>query len=42
MQIEHTENHGWLLVNINTRILPDNTTKTPLLHGVIEAEFLFS
>jgi hypothetical protein len=41
-QIEHTDNCGWLLANANARILSDNTTKTPLLHGVVEAEFLFS
>lgn len=37
-----TSNFAWLVRNVTGRIIPDNTTKTPLLHGVIEAEFLFS
>ena len=40
--LEHTNNFGWLLTSIDTRILPDTTTKQPLLHGVIEAVFKFS
>ena len=38
----NTKNHSWQALNINQRIFADNTTKTPLLHGVIEADFLFS
>lgn len=41
-RLEHTENFGWLVVNMNQRIIPDNTTKTPLLHGLLEVEFKFS
>lgn len=41
-QIERTNNFAWDLRNITQRIIPDNTTKTPLLHGVIEAEYKFS
>ena len=40
--VEHTANYKWLCRNITQRIIPDNTTKQPLLHGVIEAEFKFS
>lgn len=40
--IDHTENFAWSVRDINQRILADNTTKTPLLHGVIEVEFKFS
>ena len=40
--LEHTENFAWMIQNINQRILPDNTTKTPLLHGLLEVEFKFS
>lgn len=40
--IERTTNFAWVMRNINSRILADNTTKTPLLHGVIEADCLFS
>ena len=39
---EHTENFAWMIQNVNQRILPDKTTKTPLLHGVLELEFKFS
>ncbi|MFR4251205.1 MAG: hypothetical protein ACLUR9_06035 [Christensenellales bacterium] len=41
-KIDHTSNFAWSVLDINQRILPENTTKTPLLHGVIEAEFKFS
>ena len=41
-QLEHTNNFGWLLVSADTQILPDTTTKQPLLHGVLEAVFRFS
>lgn len=41
-KIDHTANFAWAVKIPNQRIFPDNTTKTPLLHGVIEAEFSFS
>lgn len=41
-KLEHTENFAWMIRNINQRILPDNTTRTPLLHGLLEVEFKFS
>lgn len=41
-KLEHTENFAWMIQNVNQRILPDKTTKTPLLHGVLELEFKFS
>lgn len=41
-RLEHTENFAWMIRNINQRIIPDNTTKTPLLHGLLEVEFKFS
>ena len=41
-RLEKTGNFDWILTSINTRILPDTTTKQPLLHGVIEAVFKFS
>ena len=41
-RLEHTENFAWMVRNINQRVLPDNTTKTPLLHGLLEVEFKFS
>ena len=39
--ITQTTNFSWCVRNINQHILPDNTTKTPLLHGVINADFSF-
>ena len=41
-QIGRTANFAWSVRNINQRIVPDNTTKTPLLHGILEVEFKFS
>lgn len=41
-KLEHTENFAWMIQNINQQILSDNTTKTPLLHGLLEVEFKFS
>lgn len=40
--IAKTSSYAWVMRNINGRIITDNTTKTPLLHGVFEAECLFS
>lgn len=40
-RMRDTDNFTWLLKNVSQRILPDNTTKEPLLHGIIEAEFKF-
>ena len=40
--LERTPNFKWDLRNITQRIIPDTTTKTPLLQGVIEAELYFS
>ena len=41
-QLKHTENFAWMVWDMNQRILSDNTTKTPLLHGLLEVEFKFS
>ena len=41
-QTEHTDSYAWMSKNITDRIIPDNTTKKPLLHGVIEGNFYFS
>lgn len=40
--IGHTNSYAWLFRNFNSRILPDKTTQSPLLHGVLEVEGLFS
>lgn len=41
-KLEHTENFAWMVRDVNQRILSDNTTKTPLLHGLLKVEFKFS
>lgn len=41
-KIDHTGNFSWIVRNISSRIFPDNTTKTPLLHGVVNVELKFS
>ena len=40
--IGKTANYSWHFRNPSQRIFADTTTKTPLLHGVIEADFYFS
>lgn len=41
-QTEKTNGFSWLVQSVNTQIIPDNTTKTPLLHGVVDAGLKFS
>lgn len=41
-EIGHTANFAWTVRNISQQIFPDTTTKTPLLHGVLNVEFYFS
>lgn len=41
-KLERTDNFAWDVRNVNQRILPDKTTKQPLLHGLLEIEFSFS
>lgn len=40
--ITKTSNFAWMIRNVNSQILEDNTTRTPLLHGIVEAACLFS
>lgn len=40
--IDHTDNFAWSVREMNQRILNDDTTKAPLLHGVLEAGVAFS
>lgn len=39
--VRNTDNFLWCLKNMEQRILPDDTAKSPLLHGILEAEFKF-
>lgn len=41
-KISKTANFSWSVRNISQRIIPDNTTASPLLHGLLEVEFYFS
>lgn len=41
-RLDHTENFAWMVRNADQRILADNTTNVPLMHGRLEAEFKFS
>lgn len=40
--IEHTEHYAWNMQRPTQGILPDNTTKQPLLMGILEVGFKFS
>lgn len=40
--IEHTDNFAWNVLNVSQQIIPDNTTSTPLLHGVLDVEWKFN
>jgi hypothetical protein len=40
--LQKTGRYSWGVRGITQNIFPDTTTRTPLLHGVFEAEFLFS
>jgi len=40
-QLDYTASYAWDLRQVDQRILTDTTTKTPLLHGVLELEFKF-
>ena len=42
LSITKTENFTWVATSPLERIMPDNTTKTPLLHGIVEAEYIHS
>lgn len=38
----HTANYAWFVRNVSSRILEDKTTTTPLMHGVMQADCVFS
>ncbi len=41
-QTEKTKGFSWLVQSVEGQIIPDNTTKTPLLHGIVTARAIFS
>ena len=40
--LRYTQRFAWCVSGVEQRILADTSTKTPLLHGVLELEFQFS
>lgn len=40
--IDNTNGYKWLLTGMEQDIVQDNTTKSPLLHGILEPTFKFS
>lgn len=40
--LAYTESFAWTVKGVNQRIISDNTTGIPLLHGIIEIEFYFT
>ena len=40
--VNKTKGYSWLVQSCETRIIPDNTTKAPLLHGIVDAGLKFS
>lgn len=41
-RIDRTTNFTWDVRNISQRIIPDNTTSTPLLHAILDVEWKFN
>lgn len=41
-KLEKTNNFSWFVSSVSQRILHDNTTSQPLLHGILSVEFSFS
>lgn len=42
VEADGTAAYGWVVEDMSQRILTDTTTKTPLLHGVVEATLYFN
>lgn len=40
--LEETANWSWQIRQVDSQILPDNTTSTPLLHGVVDLKYQYS
>lgn len=40
--LKSTKNFSWFCRDVDQQIMPDNTTNTPLLHGVLDITFQFS
>lgn len=41
-QTQKTKSFSWLIQSVESQIIPDKTTKTPLLHGIVTARAIFS
>lgn len=40
-QLSATPGYGWCLSGSDEQVIPDNTTKEPLMHGVLSFEFKY-
>lgn len=40
--LEYTDSYAWMVKNVTQNIIPDNTTKQPLMHGILQGDFYFS
>lgn len=40
--VDKTKGYSWLVQSVDSNIIPDKTTKTPLLHGYVNAGLKFS
>lgn len=39
---EKTSSYSWIVQSVESRIIPDDTTNKPLLHGIVDAGLKFS
>ena len=40
-RLQRTQSYAWSVRNVTSRIINDTTTKTPLMHGIIDGEWFF-
>ena len=40
-RLDATSSYGWCLSGCDEQVIPDNTTKEPLMHGVLSFEFKY-
>lgn len=40
--IQHTKGFSWMVTSVSQQIMPDTSTGAPLVHGVLDIEFMFS
>ena len=42
IRLKETEHYRWIYASASQQIVPDNTTNTPLMHGVFQPEYKFT